>query len=81
MTQSGRFWPFLAVFASFWPVERQIWVSKGCPLDNYCYSAQNEAISAISLKISPKFFFCRERGHFSHIHQKTLTLGARKTPI
>ena len=54
---SGRFWPFLAVFASFWPLERQIWVSKGCLLDNYCYSAQKEAIRAISLKNSQKNIF------------------------
>ena len=36
-------------------------------LDNYCYSAQKEAISAISLKNFEKnVFFCTERGRSAH---------------
>ena len=54
---NATFGSFLAVFASFWPIERQIWISKGCPLDNYCYSAQKEAIRAISLKKSQTHIF------------------------
>ena len=53
----ATFGSFLAVFASFWPIERQIWISKGYPLDNYCYSGQKEAISVISLKKPSKDLF------------------------
>ena len=53
----ATFGSFLAVFASFGPIERQIWISKGCPLDNYCYSGQKEAISTVSLKKSSKYLF------------------------
>ena len=53
----ATFGSLLAVFASFWPIERQVWISKGSPLDNYCYSGQKEAISAISLKKSSKYLF------------------------
>ena len=34
-----------------------MWLSEGCMLDNYCYSAQKEAISAISLKNFEKNVF------------------------